>query len=160
MQYSFSAQIYKFSSNPSFCCVDVPADISAALGKKGMVPVAGIVNGIEWRSNLLPNAKGGHRLILNGKVRKQARVGLGDVVEVRLQLDEESREIPLPDELAEALRENDLLDKFNALAPGHRRYALLWLQSAKTRPTWERRVETLVRRLALKKTGNGGIIPW
>jgi hypothetical protein len=160
MQHSFSATIYKFSSNPSFCCVDVPDDISAAFGQKGTVPVVGSINGIEWRGNLLPNAKGGHRMILNGKLRKQARVGLGDTVAVSLQLDEESREVAMPEELTEALRENDLLDKFNALAPGHRRYALLWLQSAKTRPTWERRVETLVRRLAAKKTGNGGVLPW
>lgn len=153
MNQSFSAEIYKFSSSPSFCCVDVPTDISAAFGKKGAVPVVGSVNGIEWRGNLLPNGKGGHRMVLNGKFRKQARVGVGHTVVVSLQLDEESREIPLPEELAAALRENDLLDKFNALAPGHRRYILLWLQSAKTRPTWERRVETLAMRLATKNWG-------
>ncbi len=153
MNQSFTAEIYKFSSNPSFCCVDVPAGSSAAFGKKGAVPVLGTVNGIEWRGNLLPNGQGGHRMILNGKLRKQARVGVGHTVEVSLQPDEESREVPLPDELAEALRENDLLDKFNALAPGHRRYVLLWLQSAKTRPTWERRVENLVMRLTTKNWG-------
>ncbi len=148
MSHRFTAAIYKFSSNPSFCCVDVPAHISAAFGKKGTVPVLGTVNGIEWRGNLLPNGQGGHRMVLNGKLRKQARAGVGQTIEVSLQPDEESREVPLPDELAEALRANDLLDVFNALAPGHRRYVLLWLQSAKTRPTWERRVETLVMRLA------------
>ena len=88
--------------------------------------------------------------------RKQARVGLGNTVSVTLQLDQESREIPMPDELAEALRTNDLLDKFNALTPGQRRAALQWLQSAKTRPTWERRVETLVMRLATK----GNLLIW
>ncbi len=150
MSQHFTASIYKFSSNPSFCCVDVPAAISAAFGKKGTVPVTGTVNGIEWRGNLLPNGKGGHRMILNGALRKQARVGVGHTVEVSLQADEAARAVPLPDELAEALRENELLDKFNALPPSHRRHTLLWLQSAKTRPTWERRVETLVMRLATK----------
>ena len=150
MSHRFTGQIYKFSSSPSFCCVDVPAPVSAALGKKGVTPVLGTVNGVEWRGNLLPNGNGGHRIVLNGKLRKQARVGLGQTVEISLQPDEESREVPLPTELAEALRENDLLDKFNALAPGQRRYAVLWLQSAKTRPTWERRVETLVKRLAAR----------
>lgn len=156
MPHSFSATIYKFSSNPSFCCVDVPDDISASFDQKGMVPVVGTVNGIEWRGTLLPNAKGGHRMVLNGTVRKQARVGLGNTVSITLQLDQESREIPMPDELAEALRTNDLLDKFNALTPGQRRAALQWLQSAKTRPTWERRVETLVMRLATK----GNLLIW
>jgi hypothetical protein len=151
MKQAFRATIYKFSSNPSFCCVDVPAEISAAFGKKGAVPVTGTVNGVEWRGTLLPNGQGGHRMVLNGQIRKRTRTGLGHTVEVSLQLDESSRDVPLPEELAEALRANELLEEFNALTPSHRRYALQWLQSAKTRPTWERRVETLVTRLATKK---------
>ncbi|MBI1760486.1 MAG: DUF1905 domain-containing protein [Acidobacteria bacterium] len=147
MSYRFIATIYKFSSNPSFCCVDVPAELSAAVGKKGAASVVGTVNGLEWRGNLLPNGKGGHRMILNGQIRKQARAGVGDAVEISLQADEAARALQLPEELAEALRENDLLDKFNALPPSHQRHTLQWLQSAKTRPTWERRVETLVMRL-------------
>jgi hypothetical protein len=148
MTCCFTAEIYKFSSNPSFHCVDVPAEISAAFGKKGPVPVKGTINGVEWRGTLLPNRQGGHRLVLNGQLRKQTRTGLGHTVEIRLQLDEASREIALPEELAAALRANDLLERFNALTPGLQRAALQRVQSAKTRPTWEQRVEELVTRLA------------
>ena len=147
MRHKFTAQIYKFSSNPSFCCVDAPATVSATFAKRGAVPVTGTVNGCEWRGTLLPNGSGGHRIVLNGQIRKQARVGVGDTVELMLQLDTESRQAAMPPELEAALRENELLDAFNALAAAKRNYMLKWLQEAKSRTTWERRVETLVMRL-------------
>ena len=148
MLYCFTATIYKFSSNPSFHCVDVSAELSASLGRKGKVPVRGTVNGCEWSGTLLPNGQGGHRVVLNGQIRKQARVGLGQTVEISLQLDAMPRDSALPEELVSALRANDLLDKFNALTPGLQRAVLQRLQAAKTRPTWERRVEEVVARLA------------
>jgi len=45
------------------------------------------------------------------------------------------------------LRENELLDAFNALSRTKRNAALKWLESAKTTATWERRVESLVMNL-------------
>lgn len=147
MNYRFTATIYKFSSNPSFYCVDVPDEVSADWGRRVMIPVQGTVNGCAWRGTLLPNGKDGHRLVLNGQIRKQARVGLGNCVEIVLQPDEVSRDAAMPQALAEALRENELLAAFNALSRSKRNAALKWLQSAKTSATWERRVESLVRRL-------------
>jgi hypothetical protein len=148
MTHRFTATIYKFSSNPSFYCVDVPAEVSEAFGGgRGMIPVVGTVNGCEWRGTLLPHAEGGHRLVLNGQIRKQTRVGFGDSVTISLQLDEVSREAVMPPALAAALRENDLLDTFNALSRTRRQATLKWLGQAKTTATWERRVERLVMQL-------------
>jgi hypothetical protein len=148
MKHQFTATIYKFSSNPSFYCLDVPDEVTEAFGGgRGMIPVVGTVNGCEWRGTLLPNAAGGHRMVLNGQIRKQTRVGFGDTVAISLMLDEVSREVVMPEALAEALRENDLLDVFNALPRTRRQAILKWLEQAKTTATWERRVETLVGKL-------------
>ncbi len=147
MEYRFTSTIYKFSSNPSFCCVDVPDEVSAKWGRRVMIPVVGTVNGCDWRGTLLPNGNDGHRMVLNGQIRKRTRVGLGDSVEISLQLDEVSRDAVMPPELEEALRENDLLDVFNAMSRTKRNAALKWLESAKTAATWERRVESLVMNL-------------
>ncbi|MGH9839593.1 MAG: YdeI/OmpD-associated family protein [Blastocatellia bacterium] len=68
-----------------------------------------------------------------------------------MTLDTEPRDVPLPDELAEALRENDLLDAFNRLTPSDRRIALTWLTNAKKEETRNRRIELLVRRLVARK---------
>jgi hypothetical protein len=147
MKYQFTATIYKFSSNPSFCCVDVPDEVSAKWGRRMMIPVAGTVNGHEWRGTLLPNGNDGHRMVLNGQIRKRARIGLGNSVEISLHRDEVSRDAVMPPELEEALRENELLDVFNAMSLAKRNAALKWLESAKTTATWERRVESLVMNL-------------
>ncbi len=147
MKFQFTSTIYKFSSNPSFCCVDVPDKVSAKWGRRVMIPVTGTVNGHEWRGTLLPNGNDGHRLVLNGQIRKLARVGLGNSVEISLQRDEVSRNAVMPPELEGALRENELLDVFNAMSLSKRNAALKWLESAKTTATWERRVESLVMNL-------------
>jgi hypothetical protein len=151
MKHQFTAPIYKFSSNPSFCCVDVPVEVSSAFGKRGMIPVEGTVNGCEWRGTLLPNASGGHRMVLNGQIRKQARVGVNDTVEICLRLDRASRDAVMPKALEVALLENELLDSFNALSRTKRNAALKWLEQARTAATWERRVESLV--MKLRKNG-------
>ena len=148
MLHCFTATIYKFSSNPSFHCVDVSAEVSTAFGQKEKVPVSGTVNGCEWHGTLLPNGQGGHRMVLNGEIRKQARIGLGQTIEIVLQLNAAPHDTVLPEELVSALRANDLLDQFHALTPGLQRAVLQRLEAAKTRPTWERRVEELVVRLA------------
>lgn len=147
MSYQFTATIYRFSSNPSFYCVDVPDDVSSDWGRRVMIPVKGTVNGHEWRGTLLPNGNDGHRMVLNGQIRKRTRVGFGDCVEIRLQPDEVSRDAVMPPLLEEALRENELLDAFNALSRTKRNAALKWLERAKTTATWERRVESLVMNL-------------
>lgn len=147
MKHQFTATIYKFSSNPSFYCVDVPDDVSADWGRRVMIPVKGTVNGHEWHGTLLPNGNDGHRMVLNGQIRKRTRVGFGDCVEIRLQPDEVSRDAVMPPLLEEALRENELLNAFNAMSRAKRNAALKWLESAKTTATWERRVELLVMKL-------------
>ena len=112
-----------------------------------MIPVKGTVNGNEWRGTLLPNGNDGHRMVLNGQIRKRARVGVGNSVEIKLQLDEASRDAVMRPILEEALRENELLDAFNALSRTKRNAVLKWLENAKTSATWERRVEALVMKL-------------
>ena len=112
-----------------------------------MIPVKGTVNGCEWRGTLLPNGSDGHRMVLNGQIRKQARIGFGDTVEISLQHDKVSRDALMPKALEDALRENDLLNAFNALSRTKRQAALKWLDQAKTTATWERRVELLVMKL-------------
>jgi Bacteriocin-protection, YdeI or OmpD-Associated/Domain of unknown function (DUF1905) len=144
MPQRFSATIYKLGIN---LCVDAPKRVSDAFKTRGYVPVAGTLNGHAIRATLVPKGGGEHRLFLNGEMRKRAEVGVGDTVTISLTLDTEPRETPLPDELAEALRENDLLEAFNRLTPSDRRIVLTWLSDARKEETRNRRIDLLVRRL-------------
>ncbi len=144
MSQQFKAKIYRLGT---YQYVDVPTPISTAFGKRGHVPVVCQLNGHTFQTSLTPNGGGTHRLFLNGKMRKQARVAAGDTIEISLAIDTVSREQTLPDDLAEALRENDLLEAFNHWQPSKRRIFLAWIKEAKAEETRLRRAEHMVQRL-------------
>jgi len=81
MSQRFTATIFKVGINP---CVDVPAGVSTALGKKGYIPVRVQLNGYSFRAGLVSLGQGRHRLYINGVMRKQASVDLGDQINVTL----------------------------------------------------------------------------
>jgi len=129
----------------AYQCVDVPLPISAAFGKRGHIPVICQFNGHTFHTSLTPKGGGTHRLFLNGEMRKQARVAAGDTIEISLAIDTASREQALPDDLAAALRENDLLEAFNHWQPSKRRIFLAWIKEAKAEETRLRRAERMVQ---------------
>jgi len=138
----FSAKIYKVGINS---CVDVPERVSKAFGKRGYVPVEGKLNGHQIRATLVPKGGGCHRLYINGEMRRAAGVATGDKVNLVLWIDTKSREIPVPEDLAEALRATrGTLEAFEKLSPSHRRELLKWVLDAKRSETRERRIRRTV----------------
>lgn len=77
------------------------------------------------------------------------RIGLepGDRVEVRLRPAPDDR-VDLPDDLAAALRAAGATVAWEVLTPGRRRGLLYGLDTARTAPTRERRIASLVAGLA------------
>ncbi len=97
----FSATLYKVGVNR---CVDVPERVGKALGKERYVPVVATVKGHSVRTTLVPAGAGRYRLFLTGEVRKAAGVKDGEVVSLLVEPDKESRELPVPKDLAHALK--------------------------------------------------------
>jgi hypothetical protein len=137
--HRFLAAIYKVGINRA---VDVPEEICRELCASGYVPVVATVSGQSGSTTLIPAGGGAYRLYLDSRLRKAARVDAGDVVSVMLELDGESREVPVPAELRRALRKSASDRKiFVELTPGLRREFLCWVMAAKTAETRERRVQ-------------------
>jgi hypothetical protein len=146
---TFSARIYKLGINP---CVDVPARASRFFGRRGYVPVAGTVGGHSFRGTLVPVGDGRHRLFLNTDIRVRAAVGPGDRVQLVLQLDTRSRDLPVPPALASALKTNHAAAAaWLALTPSKRKEILSYLNWLKSAEAMERNVQNVVERLAGKK---------
>ena len=103
-------------------------------------PVVATVNGYTWRTSVV--RMGGEFLIgLNREVREGAGVAAGDVVEVGAALDEQPREVEVPEALATALAaEPELEARFAGLAFTHRKEYARWIAEAKRPETRERRV--------------------
>jgi Bacteriocin-protection, YdeI or OmpD-Associated/Domain of unknown function (DUF1905) len=147
----FEAAIYRVGI---LYCIDVPAALSKTLGGETHIPVTGTVNGVTMRGQLVPRGDGEHRLFLDGKVRKAARVGQGQVVTLVLGPDRESREVPIPEDVLEAFEdEPGVLEKFQGLTMSQRREVLLWILKAKHVETRAKRVANIVLALATGRLG-------
>jgi hypothetical protein len=151
MPQRFSAKVYKLGVNP---CVDVPQRVSRAFGKRGYVPVKGALNGHAIRATLVPKGGGRHRLYLNGDMRQRAGVEVGDRVDLVLDLDTRPRSVPMPKELAAALRQNrNARAAFESLPASRQKEILVYLNWLKRPETLQRNIDKVVAGL-LKQAGD------
>lgn len=126
--------------------VVVPFDAREAFGQ-ARPPVRGTVNGTPIRSRL--SVYGETTVLgLRREIREAAGIGLGDAVEVVLELDDAPREVQVPAEL-EAVLAGDagLRAAFDALAFTHRREYAEWVGDAKRQPTRDARAAKAARML-------------
>lgn len=137
--HSFRARIYKLGINR---CVDVPRQVSAAFGQNKYISVKGEVEHLPLLSTLVPCGNGRHRLFLHSRIWRKLGMGAGDSVEVTLALDEESRELPVPEDLAAALAEcPGALTVFKSMTVALRREFINWVFNAKKEQTRSKRIQ-------------------
>ena len=128
--------------------IEIPTDVSVALGIGTRVAVVGRVNDVPINETLVPSAGARHRLLLNAAVRKKARVGAGDAVAVTIAKDPSNAVPSVPDDLADAL---DILSggkkRFDAWPAAQRREMLLWIADAINPEKRSRRIVRAVARV-------------
>ncbi len=125
----FTAIIGKVGINPY---VDVPSEISAALGGPGYIPVATTIDGHPFPANLVPLGKGRYRLFLHGQMRKAAGKDVGDTVAIGLRRDTAPRVVPVRPEFQAALDADPAAKaEFDALPPSRRSEILRYLNNLK-----------------------------
>jgi hypothetical protein len=140
--HRFVATLYKLGINR---CVDVPEEISRALGGNGYIPVFASVQGLIARTTLIPAGNGQHRLFVDGKIRKRLGVDAGDLVGITLRPDKKPSELAVPADVAAALRKNHGAQKaFKAITPALRREFLRWVLNAKRPETRAKRIEKAI----------------
>ncbi|MGO9643063.1 MAG: YdeI/OmpD-associated family protein [Candidatus Acidiferrales bacterium] len=135
---TFSATLYKIGINR---CVDVPEEISRALGGGRSVPVVVTVNGRAVRTTLLPGSGGAQRLFINSQLRRAAAADAGERIWIALRPDRASREILVPSDVAAALRRSPQAKQaFALITPALRREFLRWVLAARAPETRARRI--------------------
>jgi uncharacterized protein YdeI (YjbR/CyaY-like superfamily) len=110
--------------------------------------VRATVAGHTYRSSVA--SMGGRFLLgVSAEVRRAANVAAGDEVDVALELDEEIREVVVPDDFAEALAAVPAARAFfDGLSYSQRRWFVLGIEEAKKPETRVRRIDKAVARLA------------
>jgi len=124
----------------------VPEDVvlSFAAGKR--VPVVVTIAGYSYPSTIA--VMGGQYLVgIASEHRRAAGVAGGETHEVTLTHDTSARDTPVPDDLATALAEAGLTEKFAALAPSHRKEHVRSVTDAKSEATRQRRIVKVVEAL-------------
>lgn len=141
----FPARIHKIGIVRA---IDVPKNVSKALGSGPFVPVQGWIEGLPLKGTLVPRGGGCYRLHVHSRIWRKRGVDAGDIVEVTLLLDTESREPMLPPEFAAALAETPrALANFKKQTTALRREIVGYIQSAKRAATHERRIAYCIRLL-------------
>src|SRR5277367_7151835 len=129
--------------------VDVPAAVSKELARDVMnLPVRGTVERVPVRTTLVSRGKGCHRMAIHGDIRKKLRVDTGAVLEIAIELDEDSREPVLPPSLVITLRQSPHAQAvFKTMTTALRRQIVRNITSVKSQEALERRVLKVVTRL-------------
>jgi Domain of unknown function (DUF1905)/Bacteriocin-protection, YdeI or OmpD-Associated len=140
----FAGSIYKVGL---IRYVDVPREVSRKIGSAPHVPVIGTVDGVPVRTTLVSRGNGSYRMAIHGDIRKKLQADTGAVVEIAIQVDEESREPELPPALLLALRNAPKAQRrFRAITTALRRQIVRYLAAVKSQETLERRVSRFVTR--------------
>jgi hypothetical protein len=115
-------------------------------------PVVATVNGYTWRASVA--RMGGEFLLgLNREVREAAGVAAGDEVAVIVTLDDQPRDVEVPEDLADALASvPEAKARFDKLAFTHRKEYVRWVTEAKRDDTRRRRVAQAVEMISAGKT--------
>jgi hypothetical protein len=98
----------------------VPPEVRHALGGVARIDVRGTISGAAFRSTI-SRGEGVYRFPVIREVREAAGVGVGDVVDITLEVDTEPRPIEVPSELRKVLQGEGLWKEFGGLAPSLRR---------------------------------------
>ena len=150
---SFSAKIQIIGVNPY---VLLPASVLKYLfekaGKdKGAIPVKGKLNGKSFIQNLVKYS-GKWRLYLNGPMRQAAGIDVGDIVNVEIDFDPKSREVPLHPKLKKALQQNTKAKTaFDKLNPSRQKEVMKYVNFLKSEESVDRNVARAIAHLVSAK---------
>lgn len=127
--------------------IPVPDEVVAAL-EAGRRPAVRVTVAAHTYRTTIASMGGRFMIPLSTEHRAHAGVAAGDEVEVQIESDTAARDVPLPSDLAEALREDGPAQSFfDSLAYTHRKEWVRWIEEAKKPDTRASRVETAVEAL-------------
>ena len=133
----------------------VPKSISEEAGLRSHQRVKGTIDGLPFKSALIPRGGGSLFIVVNQELRDAIKKHAGDEVRVTMELDRRPVPTPVPPALQRALSKDGLARAtFEKLAPSHRKAYALWIAGAKQEPTRDRRLAKALQMLRRGETLN------
>jgi hypothetical protein len=126
--------------------LEIPERVSAAIGRRGPVPIVATLNrSVEIQASLVPMGGGRHRLQLNARTRAELQVKSGDRIRVALVVPKKPPRLPVPGDLGQALQEVGLWHTFDSFPVGKQNHIILWIEEAARPQTRNKRIETTLQ---------------
>jgi hypothetical protein len=151
--FKFSAKIEIIGVNPFvFVPNDILQDIFKQAGKdKGYIPINGTINEMQYRQTLV-KFSGEWRLYINTSMLKNSPKRIGEVIEIMVKYDSESREIEAPDSFINALAENQAAKTvFDSLTASRKLEIVRYLVKLKSEVTLEKNIKKAINFLLGKE---------
>jgi hypothetical protein len=150
---TFKAIITRNTSvSNSSAFVAFPYDLKETFGVGNLVPCKVLFDERISYQGSLAKMGGTHALLLLRKdVRAQLTKDAGDEVVVRLELDDQPRQIAVPADLIRALQHAGYWELFQALSYSHQKEYVQWIEGAKQPATRERRIHKACEMLGQAK---------
>lgn len=130
--------------------IEFPYDVMELYGVKGRVPVKVTFDGIPYQGSMVRMNSERHLLLILKSIQEQLGKAHGDMVHVRVELDDAPRTIAVPGDLAAALEVAGLTEAFESLAFTHRREHIMAIEDAKRPETRTKRIEAAIEMVRAK----------
>jgi bifunctional DNA-binding transcriptional regulator/antitoxin component of YhaV-PrlF toxin-antitoxin module len=129
--------------------ITIPFDVEKVFGAK-RVPVIVSIGGAEHRSTII-KMNGNYVVGVPKVFRAAANVNPGDTITVSIEKDEAKRTIEVPQDLAEALKRENLTEAFAKMSFTHQKEYVRAIEEAKREETRLKRIEKTIEYLISKR---------
>lgn len=149
MKNHFTTQLEIIGINPFvFIPEEILNEIFKTSGKnKSPIPVKGMVNGKEFKQNLM-RYSGEWRLYINLTMLKDSPKRIGEILEISVEFDDSDRTISMHPDLEKAIKKNPIATKnFESLIPSMRLEVVRYINNLKTAESIERNIGKIIRYL-------------
>ncbi len=145
MSISFNAILHEIEARK---VIKLPQDISKELPSRGMVMVQGSMNGYPLIVPLEPDGKGSHWFSLKDSFLLETGINVGMTLSFDLEIMEEWIEPEIPDDIINAIEDNNLLTVWKSLTIKARWEWLRWIRSTNNSATRQKRIEVACSKLS------------
>ncbi|MBW6473846.1 MAG: YdeI/OmpD-associated family protein [Anaerolineaceae bacterium] len=128
--------------------IEFPFDTEKLFGTIGRIPVKVHFDGQPYHGTMLRYGTEKHIIIIVKKIREAIKKQAPEIVNIKVELDDKTREITVPDDVQKSLENHPLaLEKYQKLAYTHQKEYINWILEAKREETRQNRIEKMIQRL-------------